>query len=312
MRDTVEQAINKAAGENPELKNFVEEFRTKQAAKHRPMKPVDRPVLSEMEFAQYRIQYAQTKGLKLSSVTDEDVYDWLESISLSEFLNGTKENISAHDEEPYQVFDGSNKLSLNGWLLSRSKDNTCTHDAVNELTPRNPINRLVQEKVLENNRNRNYGQSQKELYTTEEQISFVRTRDVNIPRKQHVTDAAWDLYIPKDFKPRHIEPGERLLIPLGIVLNLPVGYMAKILPRSGNAMKHGIGIVNSIGLIDSGYRGEIGAIVINMSKQSFYLCPDLRIAQMTIEKIEPVRLVESGIIQDDTDRGTGGYGHTGL
>jgi len=176
MRGTAEKAINKAAGESPELKSFVEEFRTKWAAKRRPMKPVDRPNIGEMELARYRIQYAEMYRRKLSTVTDDEVFEWLEKKSL---LN-----------------------------IQHSKDNAYFD---NELTPRSPINRLVQEKVLENNHKREYGQSQKEIYPPEEQITFVRTRDVNIPQKQHVTDAAWDLYVPKDFKPRHIEPGERVL-----------------------------------------------------------------------------------------------------
>lgn len=307
MRDTVEQSINKAASESPELKKFVEDFR----AKHRPMKPVDRPNLSEMEFAQYRIQCAKQKRKKLHTVTDEEVYGWLENVMLEKAAATTAASSGYYYEEPYQVYDGSRKLGLNEWL-GRNKETVCAHDGANELTPRNPINRLVQEKIAENNWKRTDGYTHHDLYTPKNKITFVRVREVELPQKQHSTDAAWDLHIPKDFKPKWLEPGERLLIPLGITLNLPGQYMAKILPRSGNAIKYGIGIVNSIGLIDSGYRGEIGAIVINMSKQSFWLCADLRIAQMTIEKIEQVQLVESSIIEDDTDRGTGGYGHTGL
>ncbi len=107
-----------------------------------------------------------------------------------------------------------------------------------------------------------------------------------------------------------IIPMQRILIPTGLYIELPIGYEAQIRPRSGLAYKHGITVLNSPGTIDADYRGEIKILLINLSNENFTINDGERIAQMIVAKHELVewQLVES---LSDTDRGAGGYGHTG-
>ena len=105
-------------------------------------------------------------------------------------------------------------------------------------------------------------------------------------------------------------PGERKLIPTGLYIALPVGYEAQIRPRSGLALKHGISLVNTPGTIDADYRGEIGVIVINLSTEGFEILDGERICQMVINKYETVEWVSVNDLSD-TQRGAGGFGHTG-
>lgn len=107
-----------------------------------------------------------------------------------------------------------------------------------------------------------------------------------------------------------IKPLQRILIPTGLYIQLPQGYEAQIRPRSGLAIKHGIGLVNSPGTIDSDYRGEIKIIVVNLSNEEFSLNPGERIAQMVIAKYEKATLIESDTLES-SERGTGGFGSTG-
>jgi dUTP pyrophosphatase len=107
-----------------------------------------------------------------------------------------------------------------------------------------------------------------------------------------------------------IKPLQRLLIPTGLHIELPIGYEAQIRPRSGLAYKHGIGIVNSPGTIDADYRGEIKVLLVNLSDVDFAINDGDRIAQMVIAKHETISW-ESVTVLSDTDRGAGGYGHTG-
>ncbi|WP_199138473.1 dUTP diphosphatase [Pedobacter sp. ASV12] len=107
-----------------------------------------------------------------------------------------------------------------------------------------------------------------------------------------------------------IKPLQRILIPTGLHIELPVGYEAQIRPRSGLAFKHGIGIVNSPGTIDADYRGEIKVLLVNLSDTDFVVNDGERIAQMVVAQHETVSwqlATELG----DTQRGAGGYGHTG-
>lgn len=104
---------------------------------------------------------------------------------------------------------------------------------------------------------------------------------------------------------------ERILVPTGIYIELPQGYEAQVRPRSGLAIKHGISIVNSPGTVDSDYRGELKVILINLSSAPFQLLPGERIAQMIVAKHEKVKWVDSDLLQE-SDRGTGGFGSTGL
>ncbi len=103
---------------------------------------------------------------------------------------------------------------------------------------------------------------------------------------------------------------ERKLIPTGLFIELPVGYEAQIRPRSGLALKHGISLVNTPGTIDADYRGEIGVIVINLSKDEFTINDGERICQMVIAHYTHATLIEVDNLSD-TQRGEGGFGHTG-
>lgn len=107
-----------------------------------------------------------------------------------------------------------------------------------------------------------------------------------------------------------LNPLERRLIPTGLHIALPVGYEAQIRPRSGLALKHGITVLNSPGTIDADYRGELMTLLINLSQEPFVINPGERIAQMVVARHEQVDFVLVDEL-DDTERGAGGYGHTG-
>ncbi|HLF83590.1 MAG TPA: dUTP diphosphatase [Blastocatellia bacterium] len=128
------------------------------------------------------------------------------------------------------------------------------------------------------------------------------------PRYQHEGDAGLDLSSRVDYV---LEPGERAMIPTGIAVAIPRGYAGFVLPRSGLASRHGISLVNSPGLVDSGYRGELAIVMINTDKhKAFHIKRGDRIAQLVIQRVEEVTLV--GIDElDDTSRGGGGFGSTG-
>ena len=108
-----------------------------------------------------------------------------------------------------------------------------------------------------------------------------------------------------------LNPMERRIIPTGLYFALPPGYEAQVRPRSGLAFKHGITVLNSPGTIDADYRGEIGVLLINLSTEPFVITEGERIAQMVIARHEQgqVEVVEE---LDQTERGEGGYGHTGV
>jgi len=108
-----------------------------------------------------------------------------------------------------------------------------------------------------------------------------------------------------------LKPMERKLIPTGLHIELPEGFEAQIRPRSGLAFKHGIGIVNSPGTIDADYRGEIKVLLINFSDQVFEINTGDRIAQMIIARHEKANWEQVEEL-NDTTRGVGGYGHTGI
>ncbi len=108
-----------------------------------------------------------------------------------------------------------------------------------------------------------------------------------------------------------LKPLERRLIKTGIFIELPQGYEAQIRPRSGLAYKKGIGIVNSPGTIDADYRGEIGVVLVNLSNEEFIVKDGERICQMIISKHETINWEEVDVLEE-TKRGAGGFGHTGL
>ena len=112
-------------------------------------------------------------------------------------------------------------------------------------------------------------------------------------------------------EPVILQPMERRLIPTGLFVQIPEGYEGQVRARSGLAIKHGIGLVNSIGTIDSDYRGELKIPVINFGNESFTINNGDRIAQLVIasyERVVPIMVSDL----DETDRGEGGFGHTGV
>ena len=133
-------------------------------------------------------------------------------------------------------------------------------------------------------------------------------RDLPLPKYAKAGDAGADLYAREDFT---LKPGERKLIPTGISIALPPGYVALVHPRSGLALKHGISMVNTPGTIDAAYRGEIGVILINHDlNETFSAKRGDRIAQLVIQKVEAAEFVEVEQLPG-TSRGSGGFGHTG-
>ncbi|MBR4416471.1 MAG: dUTP diphosphatase [Victivallales bacterium] len=128
------------------------------------------------------------------------------------------------------------------------------------------------------------------------------------PRKAHEDDAAFDLRSRIDTV---IPSGKITLVPTGVFMELPVGYEAQVRPRSGLALKHGITVLNTSGTIDSGYRGEVGVILINAGENDFAIARGDRIAQMVVQQLTDVQLVSAEALSE-TARGAGGFGSTGV
>lgn len=142
------------------------------------------------------------------------------------------------------------------------------------------------------------------------QIKFKKTSsDILVPKYQTLDSAAFDLHAAVN-EETILNSGEIKLIPTGLVMEIPKGYFGEITPRSGLALKHGISIVNSPGLIDSDYRGEVGIILINLGKDKFVINRHDRIAQMSIRKYESVNFEEVNFLSA-TPRGESGFGSTG-
>ncbi|AKU90030.1 dUTP diphosphatase [Vulgatibacter incomptus] len=108
----------------------------------------------------------------------------------------------------------------------------------------------------------------------------------------------------------HLSPGERKLVPTGIAIQLPDGFEGQVRPRSGLALRHGVGMVNAPGTIDADYIGEIGVILVNHGQEVVRFERGDRIAQLVIARFERVSLVEVDALEQ-TDRGAGGFGHSG-
>jgi len=132
--------------------------------------------------------------------------------------------------------------------------------------------------------------------------------DIPLPSYAKAGDAGADLATRVDFT---IKPGERILVPTGISIALPDGYVALVHPRSGLAVKHGISIVNTPGTVDAGYRGELQVILINLDQnQSISFKKGDRIAQLVIQQVERAKFTEVSELPG-SDRSTGGFGSTG-
>lgn len=129
-----------------------------------------------------------------------------------------------------------------------------------------------------------------------------------VPRYQHAGDAGLDLPSRIDLT---LEPGERAIVPTGIAVAIPRGYAGFVLPRSGLAARHGIALVNSPGLIDAGYRGEVAIVMINTDRhEAFLIKRGDRIAQLVLQQVVEAATVEVDEL-DETSRGSGGFGSTG-
>jgi dUTP pyrophosphatase len=133
----------------------------------------------------------------------------------------------------------------------------------------------------------------------------------NNPLPEYATSGSAGMDIRANItEPIELQPMERRLIPTGLFIELPVGYEAQVRPRSGLALKKGVTCVNSPGTIDSDYRGEVGAILINLSLEIQVIEPGERVAQMVIAKYVTAKLKEVTVLSE-TERGAGGFGSTG-
>ena len=142
-------------------------------------------------------------------------------------------------------------------------------------------------------------------------VSRVRAAAGALPLPRYMTADAAGMDIYADLSgDLTLPPLGRALIPTGFALALPQGYEAQVRPRSGLSSRHGITMVNSPGTIDSNYRGEVMVPLINLGKAPFTVERGMRIAQMLVLPVPPVEIVEVDAL-DDTDRGAGGFGHTG-
>ena len=134
--------------------------------------------------------------------------------------------------------------------------------------------------------------------------------DATLPAYQTNHAAGMDLAACLD-GPVELAPGEIRMIPCGFAMALPDGFEAQVRPRSGLASRHGVTLANTPGTIDADYRGEVRAPLINLGRESFIVEPGMRIAQMVIAPVSRAELVEVEEL-DDTQRGAGGFGSTGL
>lgn len=140
------------------------------------------------------------------------------------------------------------------------------------------------------------------------QIDFVRLDgELPVPTNAHIGDAAVDLHSRVDVT---LAPAERAAVPTGIAVAIPEGFAGLVLPRSGHARRHGIGVVNGPGLIDSGYRGEITVLLINHGAEEVSFSRGERVAQLTIVPVPVLEWTEVDSLED-TQRGSGGFGSTG-
>ncbi|TFG07575.1 dUTP diphosphatase [Candidatus Thorarchaeota archaeon] len=133
-------------------------------------------------------------------------------------------------------------------------------------------------------------------------------KEAQVPRTAKTGDVAFDLYSVEDYE---LQPGERTAVRTGLAMEIPRGYEGQVRPRSGLALKHGITVLNTPGTIDSGYRGEVKAIMINHGTEPFKVEKGMRICQLAIR---PVPTSEISVVDElsDSERGDGGFGSTGV
>jgi len=141
-------------------------------------------------------------------------------------------------------------------------------------------------------------------------IRVVNEGKQELPKYATPLSAGMDLRANID-EPITLKPMQRRIIPTGLRIALPPGYEAQVRPRSGLALKHGITVLNSPGTIDADYRGELGVLLVNLSNEDFTITAGERIAQMVVARHEQGEFVLVDEL-DATQRGDGGYGHTGV
>ena len=133
--------------------------------------------------------------------------------------------------------------------------------------------------------------------------------DAVLPARAHAGDAGLDLSACEELT---IGPGERAIVPTGLAVEIPPDHAGLVAPRSGLALRHGISIVNTPGVIDAGYRGEVQVILLNTDReQAFTVEPGMRIAQLLVLPVAPVEVVEVPALSESV-RGTGGFGSSGV
>ena len=140
-------------------------------------------------------------------------------------------------------------------------------------------------------------------------VEIVNTTKFDLPKYETVNSSGLDLRFNSE-EPIVLKPLERALLPTGLFISIPTGYEAQVRPRSGLAFKHGITVLNTPGTIDADYRGEIKVILVNLSNKEFVVEPGERICQLVFAKVEQINW-NSVKVLDETDRGEGGFGHTG-
>ena len=141
-------------------------------------------------------------------------------------------------------------------------------------------------------------------------VNILNTSDNPLPFYATEQSAGMDLHAANQ-EDIFLKPLQRALVPTGLSIELPVGYEAQIRPRSGLAFRHGVTVLNSPGTIDADYRGEIKVLVINLGAEPFIISKGERIAQMVVASHERVNWNVAEVL-GETERGTGGFGHTGV
>ena len=141
-------------------------------------------------------------------------------------------------------------------------------------------------------------------------VKIVNKSDNNLPAYETRSSAGMDLraYLPEG--PITLKPMQRTLVPTGLFMEIPEGYEGQVRPRSGLAIKHGITVLNTPGTIDADYRGEVKIILVNLSDTDFVINSGERVAQIVFAKCEQMEVVNAETLSE-TERGEGGFGHTG-
>lgn len=142
------------------------------------------------------------------------------------------------------------------------------------------------------------------------EVKIINKSHHQLPAYETVLSAGMDLRANLD-EPVVLNPMQRALVPTGLFISLPQGYEAQVRPRSGLAIKKGVTVLNSPGTIDADYRGEVCVILINLSDQPFVINDGERVAQMVVARHEQVQWKPVEVL-DETERGAGGFGHTGV